>query len=154
MEREEITAFLRRAADLVDGEMQGLSDEQLRRRPSPGAWSILEVACHLRDYAEIEGRRIRRLVEEDEPTLVPWDQEELARERNYEGDDPRRVEISLRAFLGGLAYQLEGLSDEDWRRGGTHPEIGRVTVHSRGEAEVEHVRRHLEQIKAVRERLD
>jgi hypothetical protein len=151
MDREQITAYLRQAADLIDEAMQGLSDDELRRRPSPDEWSILEVSCHLRDYAEIEGQRIRCLVEEDEPTLVPWDQEVLAREHNYEGDDPHRVRISLRAFWGGLAYQLEGLSDEDWQRGGTHPEIGRVTVHSRGELEVEHVRQHLEQLTAIRE---
>ena len=77
----------------------------------------------------------------------------MARERNYQGDDPLRVDIALRAFWGGLAYQLEGLSDEEWERGGTHPESGAVTVRSRAEAEVEHAQAHLEQIKAIRQRV-
>jgi len=150
MNRQQITAYLRQVPDLIDEAVQGLSGDELRRQPSPDEWSILEVCCHLRDAADFEGQRIRRLVEEDGPTLEPYDQEALARERNYQGDDPRRVRIALRAFWGGLAYQLEGLSDLEWERGGTHPEIGPVTVRSRAEAEVEHARAHVEQIRAIR----
>ncbi len=153
MNRQQITAYLRQVPDLIDEAVQGLSDDELRRQPSPEEWSILEVCCHLRDAADFEGQRIRRLVEEDGPTLQPYDQEELARERNYQGDDPRRVRTALRAFWGGLAYQLEGLSDEEWERGGAHPEVGPVTVRSRAEAEVEHARAHVEQLRAFRERL-
>ncbi len=153
MNREEITDYLRQVPDLVNEAIHGLADDKLRWRPSADEWSILEVCCHLRDAAEIEGQRIRRLVEEDRPTLEPYDPEVLAQERNYEGDDPHRVDIALRAFFGGLAYQLEGLSDEEWERGGTHPEVGAVTVRSRAEAEVEHARAHLEQIRAIREQM-
>lgn len=153
MNREEIAAYLRQVPDLIEEATRGLSDDKLRRRPSPDEWSILEVCCHLRDAADFEGQRIRRLVEEDKPTLEPYDQAILAEERNYQGDDPHRVDIALRAFWGGLAYQIEGLSDEEWERGGTHPETGPVTVRSRADAEVEHARLHLEQIKAIRERL-
>jgi hypothetical protein len=63
------------------------------------------------------------------------------------------VRTALRAFWGGLAYQLEGLSDEEWERGGTHPEFGPVTVCSRAEAEVEHAQAHVEQLRGIRERL-
>ena len=150
MDRADITTYLRQVPDLIDEAVQGLSDDELRRQPSPDQWSILEVCCHLRDAAEIEGQRIRHLVEEDRPTLKPYDQEALAREHNYQGADPRRVDIALRAFWGGLAYQLEGLSDEQWERGGTHPEIGPVTVRSRAELEVEHAQAHLEQLRAIR----
>ena len=37
----------------------------------------------------------------------------------YAEDDPRRVRTALRAFWGGLAYELEGLTDEQWERAGT-----------------------------------
>jgi len=152
--RSQIIAALRALPDELEALCEGLSDEELRQRPSEGEWSILEICCHLRDSAEIEGLRIRCLVEEEEPALEPYDQEALARERNYEGDDPHRVGIALRAFWGGLAYQLEGLSEEEWERGGTHPEVGPVTVRSRAELEVEHARAHLEQITAMRGKPD
>ena len=152
MDRATITAYLRQVPDLIGEAIQGLSEDDLRRRPSPDEWSILEVCCHLRDFAEIEGQRVRRLVEEDGPTLEPYDQEALARERNYQDDDPRRVRTALRAFWGGLAYQLESLTDEQWERGGVHPERGPVTVRSRAEAEVEHAQAHVQQLRAMRER--
>jgi hypothetical protein len=150
MDREEITDYLRRVPNLIEEAVQGLSDDELRRRPSPDEWSILEVCCHLRDYAEEERIRIRRLVEEHEPTLEPYDEQEWAADRNYKGDDPGRVRAAIRAFWGGLAYQLQGLTDEQWERGGLHPERGRVTVRSRGERQVAHADVHLEQIKALR----
>ncbi len=151
MDRTEITAYLRQVPDIIEEALQGLSDDELRRRPSPDEWSALEVCCHLRDYAQEEGVRVRRLVEEDEPALEAYDQEAWARERNYQGDDPARVRTALRAFWGGLAYQLEGLSDQQWERGGTHPESGPVTVRSRAEDEVEHAQAHLEQLRAIRD---
>jgi hypothetical protein len=151
VDRAEITAYLRSVPDLIEEVLQGLSDDDLRRRPSPDEWSLIEICCHLRDAAQEEGNRIRRLVEEDEPTLEPYDQEEWARERNYQGEDSRRLRTALRAFWGGLAYQLEGLSDEQWERGGTHPEVGSVTVRGRAEAEVEHARAHMEQLRTIRE---
>ena len=153
MDRAQITAYLRQLPDLIDEIIDGLSGEELRRRPSPDEWSILEVCCHLRDAAEEEGVRVRRLAEEENPMLVPYDQEALARDRDYQGDDIRRVRTALRAFWGGLAYQLEGLSDEQWERAGIHPEIGRVTVRSRAVRQVEHGQAHLAQLKAVREGL-
>jgi hypothetical protein len=153
MDRTEITAYLRQVPDLIDDVIDGLSGEELCRRPSPEEWSILEVCCHLRDAAEEEGVRVRRLSEEENPTLVPYDQEALARERDYQGDDIRRVRTALRAFWGGLAYQLEGLTDEQWERAGIHPEIGRVTVRSQAERQVEEGQAHLAQLKALREGL-
>jgi hypothetical protein len=153
MDRTEIAAYLRQVPDLIEEALHGLSDDELRRRPSPDEWSALEICCHLRDSAEIEGQRIRRLAEEDEPALEAWDEQELAAERNYPQDDPRRVRTALRAFWGGLAYQLESLTDEQWERAGTHPEWGAVTVRSRAEREVEHAQAHLEQLRAIRQTL-
>ncbi len=153
MDRTEITAYLRQVPDLIDEAIQGLSDDELRRRSSPDEWSALEICCHLRDYAEEEGVRVRRLVEEEGPTLEPYDQEVWARERNYQGEDIRRVRTALRAFWGGLAYLLEGLTDEQWERAGTHSERGAVTVRSRAEREVEHAQAHLEQLRALRDQM-
>ena len=153
MDRGEVTAYLRKVPDLIDEVIEGLSDDELRRRPSPDEWSILGVCCHLRDSAAEEGLRVRRLVEEDGPTLEPYDQEARAIERDYQGEDVQRLRTGLRAFWGGLAYQLEGLTDEQWERGGNHPEWGAVTVRSRAELEVEHTHAHLEQLTAIRQQV-
>lgn len=152
-DRDEIIAYLRAAPAEAEAICAGLSDEQMRRRPAANEWSLIELACHLRDWASEEGIRIRRLVEEDNPTLVPYDERAWAAERNYHGEDVRRALTAMRAFCTGLAYLLEGLSDAQWERPGTHPERGRVTVRSRAEAEVQHARAHLAQMRGVREGL-
>lgn len=152
MDRSDILATLRALPDELETLCEGLSYDEFRRRPSSEEWSILEVCCHLRDVAQIEGTRIQRLAEEENPTLSPYDQEALARERDYQGDDPLRVRIAVRAYWGGLAYQLEQLSEELWRRGGLHPEDGPVTIRSRAELIAEHARLHLAQVRALRER--
>jgi hypothetical protein len=150
IERTEIIAILRRVPDEVQSACEGLSDEELRRRPREGDWSLLELVCHLRDDADEDGLRVRRLVEEENPTLVPYDQEARAIERDYLGEDPGKAVTALRAFWSGLAYQLENLSDAEWASSGEHPEIGRVTVRSRAERQVEHSREHLAQMRGVR----
>ena len=155
MSRDEIIATLRATPDAVQSICAQLSDDQLRQRPIEGSgeagWSLIELICHLRDSAEEDGTRIRRLVEEDNPTLVPFDQEEWARDRNYQGDDIRKALIAMRAFVSGLAHQLENLSEEQWARGGNHPERGAVSVLSIATQTAEHGRDHVEQMREVRQ---
>ncbi len=151
-DRDEIIAYLRGVPAEAEGICAGLSDEQMRTRPGVAEWSLIELVCHLRDWASEEGVRVRRLVEEDNPTLVPYDEQAWAAERNYQGEDARRALTAMRAFCTGLAYLLDGLSDAQWERPGFHPERGPVTVRSRAEAEVTHARDHLAQMRGVRER--
>jgi hypothetical protein len=76
------------------------------------------------------------MVEEDNPTLEPYDQLARAIARDYQGQEPAKVMTALRAYWTGYAYQLERFSDAEWERGGVHPETGPVTVRSRAELEV------------------
>ena len=89
--------------------------------------------------------RIRRMVEEDNPMLQLYDQDAWAIERNYAGEDLKRVLISLRVNWNGLAYMLEGFSGEDWSRPGRHPEAGASSVQPWAAGEVTHIGEHLDQ---------
>jgi hypothetical protein len=151
LERSEIIEALRSRPDEAEEVCAGLTDEQLRQRPASGDWSLLEICCHLRDNALEEGTRIRRMVEEDNPVLTAYDPDAWAAERNYPGEDPARVLKSLRAYWNGLAYLLEGLSDDDWSRPGTHQEAGAIAVQPWAEGEVQHSAAHLEQMRKTRE---
>lgn len=150
MNRHEIIAAIRSLPNEVDALIEGLSDDQLRWRPASDQWSILEVCCHLRDSAEIEGGRIQRLASEDNPFIEAFDQEELARTRNYIEDEPKLVRTALRAYWGGLAELLERLSEEDWQRGGTHQETGPITIAQRAQLNADHAREHTQQLKGLR----
>ncbi len=151
MDRDEILAYLRGAPDLVEQACQGLTDDQFRQTPAAGDWSLIELVCHLRDSAIEEGMRARRMVEEDNPTLEPYDEQARAIERDYQGEDRAKVMTALRAYFTGYAYQLERFSDAEWERPGLHPETGPVTVRRRAELEVEHTETHVAQMQATRE---
>jgi len=151
MERDEIVGLIRATPDLIANICRGLSDEQLRRRPAESEWSLLELACHLRDSAIEEGMRARRMVEEDNPTLDPYDEQAWAVERHYQESNPENVMTALRAYWTGYAYQLERFSEAEWERPGFHPEDGPVSVCIRAELEVKHTEAHVAQMQATRQ---
>ncbi len=153
MTRNELIAAIQALPDELQELAGGVPEDTLRRRPSPGEWSILEVGCHLRDSVEIEQGRIGRMASEDNPLLEPYDQEALAIQRNYQGEDPQRVLEALRASLIELAGTLKQLPDDVWERPGRHGELGRVTVDARAQPIPLHAREHFEQIRAIRERI-
>ena len=150
MKRQEIIAALRGRADEAAAICAGLSEDEMGRVPKDGEWSLLEICCHLRDNAAEEGTRIRRMVKEDNPTLAPYDPDAWAAERNYAAEDPKPVLTALRTNWSRLADLLEGLLDDDWGRGGTHPEAGAVIVETWAADEVKHSAQHLEQMRAAR----
>ena len=150
MSRQEIVDTLRALPDQVEALVRDLDEKALRRRPAPDQWSIKEVCAHLRDSLEIDGERIRRMVEEGDPAIPGYDQEALARERDYQNAGMPLILTALRAFSGGNAYALERLSEEQWRRGGHHQERGPINVGGYAEQQAEHVRAHLEQLRSLR----
>ena len=150
MTRQEIVDTLRALPGEVEAVVRDLDEDALCRRPAPDQWSIKEVCAHLRDSLEIDGERIRRMVEEDEPLISAYDQEALARDRDYQTEGMPLILTALRAFSGGNAYVLERLSEEQWQRGGRHEERGPIHVSGYAEQQAEHVRAHLEQIRSLR----
>jgi hypothetical protein len=153
MTGQQITDALRALPGQVEELVQGLSEDALRWRPSPGEWSIKEVCCHLRDSSEIDGERIRHMLSEDDPFLASYDQEALARERDYQNESMPLVLTAVRAFSGGLAYLLENLGEEEWQRRGRHEERGPMRIAQYAQLLADHARQHLEQIRALRGQL-
>jgi len=149
MKPDEITTYLRNYPNEIEALVANLTDDQFRSRPAEDAWSIIELLCHLRDSAQEDGIRIRRLIEEDNPTLVPFDQEEWARDRRYHDDDPRKTLTALRAYWNGLAYYIESIPAHAWQRSGHHPEFGPRTVATQAQQTLDHAAEHLAQIRGV-----
>jgi hypothetical protein len=128
----------------------GVDDAMLDREPGAGEWTARTVAAHLRDDEFMVMRpRIERILVEDEPDLVPFDEQAWAANRRH-GADERD------ALLEGFAVQraatvpiLAGLSEEQWRRLGRQPEIGVFDLRWWVEHVLEHDENHLQQIEAA-----
>ena len=63
--------IIRRVPGRVKNAVVGVSDEQLRARPSGTTWSALEYVCHVRDVYAVTTIRLYRTRVEDVPVLEP-----------------------------------------------------------------------------------
>jgi len=128
----------------LEKRVAGLSEEQLRYKPGPDTFSVLENVCHLRDI-EVEGyaRRLGLLLREDDPLLPDLDGSALARERRY-NEQPLRA--ALEAFSSMRRRCLATLADvtqEELKRRGRFENVGVVTLEGLVELWIAHDREHV-----------
>jgi hypothetical protein len=129
--------------------LSGASDQELDARPAPGKWSAREIVHHLADSEMTAAIRLRRLLAEESPTIVGYDQEEFARRLYYN----RPIAGSLEAFGAArkaTAEILERMSDEEWARAGRHSESGPYSVARWLEIYADHAHNHAQQIRRAR----
>ena len=135
-------------AAVVDA-LAGADDAALDRRPGPGTWSAREIVHHLADSEMTSAIRFRRLIAEDKPTVVGYDQEEYARRLHYD----RPIAASLAAFKAArdtTGELLDRLSEAEWAREGTHSESGPYSVLRWLEIYADHAHGHADQIRRAR----
>ncbi len=129
--------------------LAGITEAELDAREAPGEWSPREVVHHLADSEMTSAIRLRRLIVEDRPLIVGYDQEEFARRLYYD----RPIEASLAAFRAAretTAQILDRLSEAEWAREGTHSESGRYTVLDWLQIYAIHAHDHADQIRRAR----
>src|SRR5271168_1460639 len=73
MKRELIESFAA-GGEALRQAVQGLSREELLARPGPGDWSIQELVIHLADSDAIAIDRMKRILTENNPTLLYADE--------------------------------------------------------------------------------
>jgi DinB superfamily len=124
----EIIKALRATPVVLRALVSGVDDAQLRRRPAPGEWAIVEVVGHLADTEERALGRVRRMLAQDNPQLEPFDQEALAKERQYLDLDLNQELDRLEQLRREHVAVLEALDAPDWERTGRHGEHGELSV--------------------------
>lgn len=133
--------------DVVDA-LANITPDELDRRP-PDGWTAREIAHHLADSEATAYVRLRRLIAENNPTIIGYDEEEFARRLHYD----RPIEPSL-AVLAGVRVAslqlLESLTDEEWQRAGTHSDSGAYSVDDWLRIYAAHSHDHADQIRRAR----
>ncbi len=135
--------------DLIAG-LDGLSDRDLDRRLAPKKWTIREQVHHLADAELNLVCRMKKIIAEDNPLLLAYDQDVWAGSLNYSGTS---VENSIALFYtlrASMTPVLKGLKDGDFSRTGIHNETGKVTLLSVLEHTVEHFEHHLKLIEKTK----
>jgi hypothetical protein len=147
--RDELVAQYRAGYDEVVNALAGVTDEELDRRPAPGKWTAREIVHHLADSEMTSAIRLRRLVAEDNPVIVGYDQEEFARRLKY--DRPIAASLAaLKAARETTCEILDRLTEAEWQRTGTHSEAGAYSVYKWLEIYGVHAHDHADQIRRAR----
>jgi hypothetical protein len=134
----------------VERALAGATDPELDARPAPGKWTAREIVHHLADSEMTSAIRLRRLIAEDKPLIVGYDQEEFTRRLHYD----RPIDASMRAFAAArqtTGELLDRLSETEWAREGTHSESGHYSVLIWLEIYAKHAHGHADQIRRARQ---
>lgn len=121
--------------DELERAVRQIPEARLAWRPeswggSPGeTFSAIEHACHVRDI-EHDGYRVRigRMLEEENPSLVSIDGDQLAKERRYESAKLDDALAAFRAARAATVERLRGLNDGQLAREGFFAEYGPLTL--------------------------
>lgn len=149
MERHELLDRYRSGYAAVEGALADITDEELDRPGPDGGWSARQVAHHLADSEATAFVRLRRLIAEDEPTIVGYDEPEYARRLHYERPVGSSLAV-LRAVRLASLELLESLTPAEWARRGTHTESGPYSVDDWLGIYATHSHDHAAQIRTAR----
>lgn len=150
MDRHALIDDYRTGAAAFAAALDGLTDAQLDHVPADGGWTARMVAHHVADSETNSYIRLRRLVAEEEPLIIGYDEELWSKQLRYDRPVASAVAVVLAVRAASLELLLT-LSDDDWARArGRHSESGAYDLDTWLRTYARHPREHAEQItKAV-----
>jgi hypothetical protein len=148
----ELLERFRRGPELVAAVLTGAAGPELDFVPEPGKWSVRQIVAHLADTEIVISDRFRRVIAEENPTLVWFDQDAWAANLNYARRKTSESLETLRRLRAENYELLKELPEAAFARTGTHSRLGPVTVARMLEDYAKHVESHARQIEDVRER--
>jgi DinB superfamily len=146
-----VLGILAATPDKLRREICTMSRRQMKTRPAGGKWSVQEILSHLDDVEESGMRaRVAVMIERDEPSLEPFDQEKRAVEMRYDRKDPLRSLEHFTRQRGANLRWLRTLKPAQLKRQGHHQTVGSITVGEMINEWAFHDLGHLKQILEVK----
>lgn len=102
-----------------------LSEPDLRERPDPDTWSVVEYGGHIADVLTWMVDALERMRDEHEPDISFFDPDAWAEEAGYRDLRVAVVTDDVHRGCDTLAVLLEGVSEHGWDREATFPWGGR-----------------------------
>ncbi|MDD9268468.1 DinB family protein [Paenibacillus sp. GCM10023248] len=130
--------------------IEGLSEEEFRFKPAPDKWSIHQILIHVTDSEISSTSRLKKVLAEDEPTLISFDQDAWANNLGYELLDREQYLLLFKLLRSSMQTILDNLTTEQSERVGVYADHGRFTFKQLMVYRIEHVRNHLAQIERVK----
>jgi hypothetical protein len=102
----------------------GDAASDLRKRPAPAEWSVLELLGHLVDAETVMSGRFRWTVSQDEPPLLGYDQDRWVARLRHNDDQPDELLAVFSALRAANLRLWGGSSADDRQRVAMHAERG------------------------------
>ena len=146
----ELLERFRRGPELVATAMTGAAGAELDYVPAPDKWSIRQILCHVADSEIVAAERFRRIIAEDNPLLVAYDQNAWSRNLDYQRRKISQALETFRHIRGENHELLRSLPEAAFERQGTHQERGPVSLLDQLRTYAQHAESHAGQIRGVR----
>ena len=152
-ERSELIATYAAGYDEVMNALKDFPSDSLGAHPIAGKWSAREIVHHLGDSESTSAWRLRKLLVEDNPTIQGYDQDQFATRLRYNERDLAPALEAFRYARVSTMQIIDLMSDDDWKRAGTHTESGAYTTEDWLKIYAAHAHDHAAQIRRLREAL-
>jgi hypothetical protein len=146
----ELLERFRRGPELIASALTGAAGSEVDFRPAPDKWSVRQIVAHLSDSELVAAERIRRIVAEDNPQIVAYDQNKWAENLDYSRRKPSQSLEMFRNIRAESHELLKGVPEPAYQRAGQHSERGPMTLVSLVELMARHAEKHAQQIRDVR----
>ena len=131
----------------VDKALTDIGREAFDRRPADGSWSAREIGHHLADSEMRSAIRLRRLLTEDNPVILGYDEAGYASAFRYADRAMEPALAAFRASRSTTSQILHQLDDAAFARTGTHSESGSYGVEHWLRIYATHAHEHADQIR-------
>jgi hypothetical protein len=121
----------------------GMTREQALSRPIEGKWSTLEAVAHLADFDPIMADRMKRIIAEDNPTLLGADENKFAAALQYQERDLEEELKIIEMTRSQIVRILKKLPESALQRMGTHNERGPRTLEQMLSTAIGHIPHHV-----------
>ena len=138
-------------ATVVREAIQG-ADAGTISRPGPEGWSIRDILVHLADAELIRSTRIRFILAEDEPLILPFDEGLWKRRLHYIWRSPEASIALFDQLRFTMMEIIRQLDMKSWEKFGITPEGERLSVGELLIRGANHSDEHAAQISSLRGR--
>jgi hypothetical protein len=153
-DRSIVEKYIKQADELLLS-IRGLTQEDLQAAPPPseknlGKWTIQQVVIHLADSEGVLADRLKRVISEDNPQLLAFDENKWMAAMHYadqSADDAAKQVELIRKQVGIV---LTKLPESAFARTGLHSEVGKMTLADLLARACHHLEHHLKFIHAKR----
>ncbi len=153
-ERNDLIAKYAAGYDEVMNALNGFPADSLGAHPIPGKWSAREIVHHLGDSESTSAWRLRKLLVEDNPLIQGYDQDQFATRLRYNERDMAPALEAFRYARESTVQVIGLMTEDDWKRAGTHSESGAYTTEDWLRIYATHAHNHAAQIRRLREALN